>query len=313
MNKNRLSGIRKMLFALLATTLSVACSQEELADKGIALPEGKYPLELNVSGLEGIAVPSQASTRSTVDGDWKDKNIVAVQVGKEVKRYQAIPLSEDGKSAKLVAAEGETPFYWKRTDEKKYIDVWCPYSEINPDVYWWAVKTDQDADNGAGFRESDLIEASVDWLKFADRNDINVLFKHKVAKVIVAVKQNYVTDHLDFENATLTLSEFWNGNDKATIIAHKIDATGRGEACWEALVAPQNNNNYSSTFAITILGYDPFIYKRESSRDLQIKSGMVTTINVTLKGTQIEISSVECEPWVEGGQADGSTDEMVPR
>ena len=54
-----------LLCAMAAIGLA-ACTQDELTDG--TLPEGKYPLVINATGLQTATL----DTRATVDGDWED-------------------------------------------------------------------------------------------------------------------------------------------------------------------------------------------------------------------------------------------------
>ena len=63
---------------LLALALT-ACSNDELTNE--VLPEGKYPLIMNATGLQ--TAPATA-TRASVDGNWDNIQTVAVQVGDAV-------------------------------------------------------------------------------------------------------------------------------------------------------------------------------------------------------------------------------------
>lgn len=111
-----------LLCAMAAIGLA-ACTQDELTDG--TLPEGKYPLVINATGLQTATL----DTRATVDGDWHGVNSVAVQVGNEVKEY-SVTMSTDAKTATL--SNDSDPFYWDATTMT--VSAWYPYGETMPEV-----------------------------------------------------------------------------------------------------------------------------------------------------------------------------------
>ena len=87
-----------LLCAMAAIGLA-ACTQDELTDG--TLPEGKYPLVINATGLQTATL----DTRATVDGNWDGVNSVAVQVGDEVKKGQTIIILEAMKMENNINAD----------------------------------------------------------------------------------------------------------------------------------------------------------------------------------------------------------------
>ncbi|SKC36568.1 Fimbrillin-like [Bacteroidales bacterium WCE2004] len=123
---------------------------------------------------------------ASADGALKARDRVALRIGGEVKIYEAC--DEDG--GILKAAPSETPFLWKASGEKKQISGWFRgdgrnLKEIPSE---WAVAGDQDADEGAGMRQSDFLYAAPTGITYTDRFHARINFYHQTSKVMVRIK-----------------------------------------------------------------------------------------------------------------------------
>ena len=234
-----------------------ACTQDELTDG--TLPEGKYPLVINATGLQTAAL----DTRSPVDGDWKDVERVAVQVGDEVKEYSVEATGPDYATATL--SRETFPFYWNAPTMT--VSAWCSYSysEVMPDV---VVRENQS--RVVDFANSDYISAENQTVSI---DDPTLVFSHRTARVKVILKVG--NDITSLEGATVSLigltTEY---NNPATITPYNSD-----ENTFEALLRPQ-----------TISAHEPFIqvelngktYSYGLEEGIELEANHCYTYNVTV-------------------------------
>ena len=199
-----------------------ACTQDELTDG--TLPEGKYPLVINATGLQTATL----DTRATVDGDWEDVKKVAVQVGDEVKEY-FVDATTDPTKATL--SNDADPFYWNTTNMT--VSAWYPYGETMPDVV-----VDADQSSKENFAGSDVISAEAEM----NIKDPMLKFSHRTARVTVFLEKG--NDITLLEGATVSLIGLTTEYDNpATIIPYNS-----ADNTFEALLRPQ-----------TISAHEPFI------------------------------------------------------
>lgn len=97
---NKLVTFRHLVVAGILALLAASCS--DVTDDG-TLPDGKYPMTFTAS-VAGLIV-----TRATTDNSWTGEEVVAIQIGREVKQYVAAV------GGSLTVASGSTPFYWQNT------------------------------------------------------------------------------------------------------------------------------------------------------------------------------------------------------
>lgn len=282
----------KFALGLVAALAFASCSQEELTEQGTPLPVGQYPLTLTTDGLQTVATPAQASTRGTADNDWKGVTEVAVNVGEETKKYTATS-ADGGQTATLTS---EAPFYWERSDEKKTITAWYPYSDGYPDN--WLVEADQSTANG--YQASDFIKGELKELTFANR-DTKMAFEHRTAKVVVKLTatEGFVLD----ESTSVHLVNVSGVKDGGnTIKTYRPDNT---EQTYLALLGGQTIAANENFIRVTANGTD-FYYKPAAEKTLT--AGKAYTYDITVKAEGITGVQVEVTPWDETGtSADGST------
>lgn len=292
-------------FTLAATLLLLAgCSNDELSDsQGETLPEGKYPLELTVRGLEAVATPA---TRNTVDNTWTDVEYVAVSDGgSKARKYKVTVTSPDDKSASLSALDNVTPFYWKSSSEKKKIEAWHPYSSGYLGNSW-KVQADQ---SGEGYQTSDLIYSTLD-LQFSDRDNSqkNIMdFKHMTARIVVELnKENctnygFTEDHL--KSATVQIVNITGvNNDNKITNMHPVKDDDYSQC---ALVMPQTISAGRNLFSISIKGYDsPFYYT--PTEKIEWKAEYQYTYTITVQGEILDVSTGSTISWDPTGGSNGN-------
>ena len=122
----------------------------------------------------------------TGDGALKAHDRVALRSGDVVKVYEAS--DEDG--GILKAAASETPFLWKAAGERKQISGWFrgDGGNVKEIPSEWAVAGDQDADEGAGLRQSDFLYASPTGITYTDCFHARINFYHQTSKVLVRIR-----------------------------------------------------------------------------------------------------------------------------
>lgn len=286
---NEVRFLQKIGGLLLMLLLFAACSQDESLTTGTLLPEGKYPLKLTAGGLEVAATPAKASTRATVDNDWKDVQSVAVQVDNEgVKEYSVNPSNDNLTSP--------TPFYWQRSDETKQITAWHPYSATYPTD--WKVKADQSQKAG-GYQASDLIKGSLS-LSFADKDDAEknkITFAHQTAKLHIVLQAGKGISADELANATVSILNVANVDNGTTVTPCKIDGD------FFALITGQEIAKGTQFIKVTVNGAD-FFYTPD--KETSFTDGNQYTYTITVNRIGLSVSVGEIEKWNEGNTGEGS-------
>ena len=267
-----------LLCAMAAIGLA-ACTQDELTDG--TLPEGKYPLVINATGLQTATL----DTRATVDGDWEDVKKVAVQVGDEVKEY-SVTTGTDAKTATL--RNDADPFYWEA--KTMTVSAWWPYGETMPEVVVYA-------DQSTNFADNDFISAKNQTVNFGDNPTL--VFSHRTARVTVNLQEG--NDITSLEGATVSLvgltTEY---NNPATITPCNSD-----ENTFEALLRPQ-----------TISAHEPFIqvelngetYSYGLAEDITLEANYRYAYTVTVSEQKnLVLTSCTISEWKDGERVETVT------
>lgn len=262
-----------LLCAMAAIGLA-ACTQDELTDG--TLPEGKYPLVINATGLQTATL----DTRATVDGDWEDVKKVAVQVGDEVKEY-SVTMSTDTKTATL--SNDADPFYWNTTNMT--VSAWYPYGETMPDVV-----VDADQSSKENFAGSDVISAEAEM----NIKDPMLYFSHRTARVTVFLKEgNDITSSLD--GATVSLIDLTTeGGNPAAISAYKS-----ADNTFEALLHPQTISA-NGPFIQVVLDGETYSYGLAEDITLEANYRYLYTVKVS-KQENLVLTSCFISDWGFGG------------
>lgn len=263
-----------LLCAMAAIGLA-ACTQDELTDG--TLPEGKYPLVINATGLQTATL----DTRATVDGNWDGVNSVAVQVGDEVKEYSVTP-GTDAKTAML--SNDADPFYWDATSMT--VSAWWSYnySEVMPEV---VVQEDQSTERN--FIASDFISAEAE----VSIDNPTLVFSHRTARVKVFLKEgNNITS---LEDATVSLVGLTTeGGNPATITPYRLVDSIR-----EALLRPQTISA-NVPFIQVVLNGETYSYGL--AKDITLEANYRYTYTVTVsKQENLVLTSCTISDWEFGG------------
>lgn len=111
----------------MAAILLAACSQDELAEQGTALPDGEYPLQIGSVSItaESSEEPWTRVAENETDGmgsHWTDGDKIGVRIGdNEETGIYIINVDDAGN----VTVEPETPVYWKSTQTAE-VTAWYP-------------------------------------------------------------------------------------------------------------------------------------------------------------------------------------------
>lgn len=265
-----------LLCAMAAIGLA-ACTQDELTDG--TLPEGKYPLVINATGLQTATL----DTRATVDGNWDDVNSVAVQVGDEVKEY-FVDATTDPTKATL--SNDTDPFYWDATTMT--VSAWHPYGATMPEV---VVQKDQSiADN---FAASDFISAKDE----VSIDNPTLVFSHRTARVRVILKGDEITS---VDGATVSLIDLTTeGGNPAAISAYKS-----ADNTFEALLHPQT---ISANVPFIQVVLDGETYSYGLAEDITLEANHRYTYNVDIPAQNMILTSCTISDWEDEASVDAVT------
>lgn len=269
-----------LLCAMAAIGLA-ACTQDELTDG--TLPEGKYPLVINATGLQTATL----DTRATVDGNWDGVNSVAVQVGDEVKEY-SVTMSTDAKTATL--RNDTDPFYWDATSMT--VSAWWSYnySEVMPEV---VVQEDQSTERN--FIASDFISAEAE----VSIDNPTLVFSHRTARVTVNLQEG--NDITSLEGATVSLVGLTTeGGNPATITPCNSD-----ENTFEALLRPQT---ISANVPFIQVVLDGETYSYGLAKDITLEANYRYAYTVTVSEQKnLVLTSCTISEWKDGERVETVT------
>ena len=226
MKKNRLSTT----ICLMAAILFTACTQDELAEQGTALPDGEYPLQIG-----SVSITAEASeepwTRVTEKPDgsgsvWQPDDAITVSLDGETATY-----TYDGS-----AWTSDTPLYWKNTQTAE-VTAWYPATDGVVNL------SDQDR-NGLTYVLRGTGTGN-------HQSPVTLKFEHQLAKVRVVAKGTAEVRDISIWNVpTICYIEEGKitGQDNSTtgiIPMLSVEREGIG-ACWEASVGPDVEIKYFS-------------------------------------------------------------------
>lgn len=307
--------------ACLATTLLLAaCTQDDLSSPTGGVEEAS-PLH--------FAASIGPATRATTDNVWNGETVY-VQI---VDNYTSGPPQWDNSTQQTYTVTGGGAMnktrgedaYWQANGEVKAIRAWYDAdnssSTLSDDH---SVKTDQ---SGDGYAQSDFLFAQrIAELTELREKDIDMTFYHQVAKVKVNIlKGDETPAGLSVTGLTIggiaTSGTFtapalggttttplgtWSVTEHdQSITPHAGTATGGNTlAAYEALVIPQTVSGNTRLFTIAATGYSDFVYTPTEAITWQ--SGMEYTYDITIKGSELEVSTSQRIGWTEGSTGSGS-------
>ena len=205
----------------MAAILLAACSQEELAEQGTALPGGEYPLQIG-----SVSITAEASeepwTRVTEKPDgsgsvWQPDDAITVSLDGETATY-----TYDGS-----AWTSDAPLYWKNTQTAE-VTAWYP-----------VVETVDLSDQSSGLAY--VLKAEVPDATCGE--PVSLGFKHQLAKVRVVTKGTAEVRNISIQGVPVICfieEGKITGLDNSfigDIQMLPVEREGIG-ACWEANVVP---------------------------------------------------------------------------
>lgn len=256
-----------------------ACTQDELADGGDTLPEGKYPLQIASVTMEGesSAQPwgaKEAQTRVSENEDgtgsvWDGKEKIGVQITNDTET--AIYTLETDK----VTLTSDKPLYWKNKNAST-VRAWYP-ANGNVDL------SNQTKDNGLAYALFAETANEVDY----NTSNITLPFVHKLAKIRVVLQGTGKDNVKEVKIKTLTSCTLKTDgtltNDGTEEYIPMVQTTYNNETCWEANVV----SGYTITeFQVNGKG-------GELDNDITPLAAMVNTITLTVNKAATEITGGE--------------------
>ena len=271
MNKTTVS---KMIFGAVLL-LFTACTQDELAEQGTALPDGEYPLQIG-----SVSITAEASeepwTRVTEKPDgsgsvWQPDDASTVSLDGETATY-----TYDGS-----AWTSDAPLYWKNTQTAE-VTAWYPATDGA--LYLGG------QDNGLVY----VLRATAD--NASHNTPVNLQFEHQLAKVRVIVKGT--ADVIDVEPINVPIDcDVKEGEivNTGTIMIrnHPMFKTAYEDIgpCWEINLPPSPDYQIKNFRVFTS---DPIDIQCDITPSITLEAGKVHTITITAnrKDTQtIDLSN----------------------
>ena len=230
-----MSDMKHTLSLCLAAFALAACTQDELAEQGAALPEGVYPITIaSVQVAEALPQTRITETSDGMGSTWNERNpdmvIVKVTGG-----------GNDAESTYTLFGNqiiASTANLWWHTTETSSVNAW--YSNLkgsNTSSDMFAVTlANQTTDNGLAYvLKADEVEANY------QTENITLTFRHQLAKIRVKLegaKAGEVTSVSVKSRTSCTVAEgnVTAGTDEGDIAMRQ--ATYNGQTYWEANVVP---------------------------------------------------------------------------
>ena len=252
----------------MAALLLSSCSQEELGEQGMALPEGEYPLQIGgvTFDVESSAEPWSAEGPQTrvaednTDGmssvwEWNGSEMIRVQLGDETADYTL-------NAGKTLTSDKQ--LYWTSTAPAT-VTAWYPTNET--------VDLSDQSEGLAYMLKAEVPDATYD-------NVIALGFKHQLAKVRVVLSgtQAALAQSVEvYGYTTCTNNEGAPVTDNAQQgwLKMKKQTYGNTE-CWEANVVP---GDITPTNFIRINGQTATINENFPAT---LASGNMYTIDLTV-------------------------------
>ena len=258
----------------MAALLLSSCSQEELGEQGMALPEGEYPLQIGSVSLTA-EVSEQPWTRvseNQADGMssvWKDGDKIGVRIGdNEETGIYVMNVDAEGR---VVGVTPEKAVYWK-DKQPATITAWYPVKEELDFTH---------QNQGLTY----LLKATGDGNY--QSTPINLNFTHQLAKVRVKLegtKANEVTAvTVRSYEGTNNEQGTPNGRIGTDVYVPMLKADYGGEIYWEANLL-KGYLDADNTFRVSSDGKN--FVQAKLTTDVDITPGYVHTINIKVGEAQ---------------------------
>lgn len=278
MRKNRLFTTICLTTAILFT----ACTQDELAEQGTALPGGEYPLQIGSVSItaESSEEPWTRVAENETDGmgsHWTggEEFYVKFEGSDEVGIYKIT----DAATGAVVPVKS---IYWKNTQPANII-AWYAKPQLNANN--WMSLFDQD--DGLAY----VLRATADNASYD--TPVSLQFKHQLAKVRVVTKGTVDVRHIAVTNAPVGCSVqdgiVTSGvNERVDNYLYETEYEGIG-TCWEICLPPCSVQRF---MVMSEAGGSSYF---DIDNSVTLEAGKVHTITITavIDGTQtIDLSTL---------------------
>lgn len=254
----------------MAAILFTACTQDELAEQGTALPDGQYPLQIG-----RVSITAEASeepwTRVSEKPDgsgsvFQGGERIGVRIGDNEETGVYIIKVDD---AGNVTVEPDKPVYWKSTQPAE-VTAWYPATDGALDL--------GGQDKGLVY----VLRATAD--NASHNTPVNLQFKHQLAKVRVIVKGT--ADVIDVEPMNVPIDcDVKEGEivNTGTIIPrnHLMFKTNYEDIgpCWEINLPPSPDYQIKNFRVFTS---DPIDIQCDITPSITLEAGKVHTFTLAV-------------------------------
>lgn len=250
--------MKHILFLVLAAFALAACTQDELAEQPMALPEGAYPLVFTAVQLP----PTELQTRVADEGnttEWEDNDQIVVSMGGK----QAIYTYKGG------TWSSDSPLYWESTTSQT-VTAWYPVDETIDFTH---------QDQGLTYLMKGECEGEVSFNTTA-----NLTFTHQLAKVRVLLDGEKASEVADvtvrsYPQSANNQGEL-GGRIGDPVYVPMLKTEYDGKPCWEATLR-DGYFEAGNTFRVAKAGGSPVQVTLEKDR-IPVIPGEVTTITITV-------------------------------
>ena len=264
----------------MAAILLAACSQDELAEQGTALPEGEYPLQIG-----SVSITAEASEEPWTrvgekpDGSgsvFQDGEQIGVRIaGSEETGIYRIKVDDAGN----VTITPDKPVYWKSTQPAE-VTAWYPATDGIVNL------SNQDR-NGLAY----VLRATADNASYD--TPVSLQFKHQLAKLRVVTKGTVDVRHIAVTNAPTGCSVqdgiVTSGvNELVDNYLYETEYEGIG-TCWEICLPPCSVQRF---MVMSEAGGSSYF---DIDNSVTLEAGKVHTITITanIRGTTaIDLSTL---------------------
>lgn len=251
--------MKHILFLALAAIALAACTQDELAEQGTALPEGAYPLVFTAVQLP----PTELQTRVADEGnttEWEDNDQIVVSMGGK----QAIYTYKGG------TWSSDSPLYWENTTQQT-VTAWYPVDETIDFTH---------QDQGLTYLMKGECEGEVPFNTTA-----NLTFTHQLAKVRVLLDGEKASEVADVTVRSYPQSFNEQGGLGSTtggtpVYVPMLKTTYEGKPCWEATLRP-GYFEADNTFRVAKAGGSP-VQVTLATDKIPVTAGQVTMITINV-------------------------------
>ena len=247
--------MKHILFLVLAAIALTACTQDELAEQPMALPEGAYPLVFTAVQLP----PTECVADEGNTTDWEDNDQIAVSMGGK----QAIYTYKGG------TWSSDSPLYWENTTQQT-VTAWYPVDETIDFTH---------QDQGLTYLMKGECEGEVPFNTTA-----NLTFTHQLAKVRVLLDGEKASEVADvtvrsYPQSTNNKGEL-GGRIGDPVYVPMLKTEYDGKPCWEATLR-DGYFEAGNTFRVAKVGGSPVQVTLAKDR-IPVIPGEVTTITITV-------------------------------